>query len=68
MKIHKDLVWDKHTGNSVGYMDLGNAELHAATLKKQMICFSCLVFLVRNFVNPIKFTLANFDAKNFTAA
>ena len=33
MKIQEDLVWDKHTGDFIGYVDLGNAELNAATLK-----------------------------------
>ena len=34
MEIQEDLVWDKHAGDLLGYVDLGNTELNAATLKK----------------------------------
>ena len=34
MKIHEGLVWDKHAGDLIRYVDLGNAELNAAFLKK----------------------------------
>ena len=34
MKIQEDLVWDKHTGDLIGYVDLGNTELNYAALKK----------------------------------
>ena len=30
MKIQEDLVWDKHTGDLIGYVDLGNTELNYA--------------------------------------
>ena len=32
MKIQEDLVWDKHTGDLIGYVDLGNTEQNYATL------------------------------------
>ena len=34
MKIQEDLVWDKHTGELIGYVDLGDPDLSYATLKK----------------------------------
>ena len=68
MKIQEDLVWDKHTGDLIGYMDLGNTELNCATLKKSgEVTSHVLVFFVRSIVNPMKFTLANFGTKNVTA-
>ena len=68
MKIQEDLVWDKHTGDLIGYVDLGNTELNCATLKKSdEVASHVLVFLVRSIVNPMKFTLANFGTKNVTA-
>ena len=46
MKIQGDLVWDKHTGDWIGYVDLGGTQLNYATLKKSEevathTCFSC---------------------------
>ena len=32
MKIQKNLVWDKHTGDLIGFVDLGDTELNYATL------------------------------------
>ena len=34
MKIQKNLVWDKHTDDLIGYVDFGYAELNYATLQK----------------------------------
>ncbi len=68
IKIQEDLVWDKHTGDLIGYVDLGNTELYYAALKKtDEIASHALVFLVRSIVNPMKFTLANFATKAVTA-
>ena len=36
MKIQENLVWDKHTGELIGYVDLGDTELNYASLKKLM--------------------------------
>ena len=32
MKIQEDLVWDKHTGDVIGYVNLGDSQLNYATL------------------------------------
>ena len=34
MKFQKKLVWDKHSGTFIGYVDLGDAKLNYATLSK----------------------------------
>ena len=68
MKIQEDLVWDKHTGDLIGYVNLGDSQLNYATLKKSDdIASHVLVFLLRSIVNPLKFTLANFATKNVTS-
>ena len=36
MKIQENLVWDKHTGDLIGFVDLGDAELNYATLQKMI--------------------------------
>ena len=67
-KIQEDLVWDKHTGDLIGYVNLGDSQLNYATLKKSDdIASHVLVFLLRSIVNPLKFTLANFATTNVTS-
>ena len=34
MKIGESLVWDKHTGELIGFVTLGDEVLNAATLDK----------------------------------
>ena len=34
MKIHEDLVWEKHSGELIRFVDLGNIYTNYATLKK----------------------------------
>ena len=34
MKIRYGFVWDKHSGDLIGYVDLGDVEVNYATLKK----------------------------------
>ena len=68
MKIHENLVWDKHTNELIGFVDLGDPELNYATLKKSdEIVSHVLVFLVRSIVNPLKFSLANCSTTNATS-
>ena len=33
MKVQKDLVWDKTTGELIGFVDLGDTDLNYATLQ-----------------------------------
>ena len=68
MKIENSLVWDKHTGNLIGYVDLGDEELNYATLKKQdELASHVMVFMIRGLINPFKFSFANFATANATA-
>ena len=68
MKIQENLVWDKHSGELIGYVDLGDPDLHYATLPDtNAIASHILVFLVRSIVNPFKFSLANFATKDVSA-
>lgn len=68
MKIQENLVWDKHSGDLIGYVDLGDVDLNYATLQKtDAIASHILVFLIRSIVNPFKFSLANFSTKGATS-
>ena len=60
MKIQENLVWDKHNGDLIGFVDLGDTKLNCAN--------HVLLFLVRSIVNPVKFSLANFATTNATSA
>ena len=69
MKIQENLVWDKHTGELIGYADLGNTELNYVTLPKANEFSShIMVFLVRSIAKPFKFILANFATKDIQAS
>ena len=68
MKIQENLVWDKHTGELIGYVDLGDTELNYASLQKvDEIATHVLSFLIRSIVNPFKFSLANFATTGATS-
>nr|XP_047126212.1 uncharacterized protein LOC124807816 [Hydra vulgaris]XP_047126213.1 uncharacterized protein LOC124807816 [Hydra vulgaris]XP_047126214.1 uncharacterized protein LOC124807816 [Hydra vulgaris]XP_047126215.1 uncharacterized protein LOC124807816 [Hydra vulgaris]XP_047126216.1 uncharacterized protein LOC124807816 [Hydra vulgaris]XP_047126217.1 uncharacterized protein LOC124807816 [Hydra vulgaris]XP_047126218.1 uncharacterized protein LOC124807816 [Hydra vulgaris]XP_047126219.1 uncharacterized p len=61
IKIQENLLWDKHTGEIIGFVDLGDINLYYATLQKiDAVATHVLVFMICSIVNPFKFTLANF--------
>ena len=69
MKIQENLVWDKHNGELIGYVDLGDIDLNYATLSKvATVASHVLVFLIRSIVNPFKFSLANFAIDGISAS
>ena len=68
MKIQENLVWNKHTGELIGYIDLGDADINYATLQNsEKLASHVLVFLLASLVNPFKFTLANFGTDTATS-
>ena len=68
MKIQQNLVWDKHTGELIGFVDLGDINVNYATLEKSdELATHVLAFLLRSIMNPFKFSLANFSTTGATA-
>ena len=66
MKIQENLVWGKHNGELIGYVDL---DLNFATLSKVTTVPSHVpVFLTRSIVNRFKFSLANFATDGISAS
>ena len=62
-------MWSKHTGDLIGFVDLGDMNLNYATIQETNATAShVLVFLLRSVVNPFKFSLANFETKIATAS
>ena len=52
MKIQESLVWDKHSGELIGFVDLVGINVYFATLKNtQTFATYVLVFLVKSVVN-----------------
>ena len=61
MKIQENLVWDKHTGELIGYVDLGDTDVNMATFENvQTFASHVLVLMVRSIINPFKFSFATF--------
>eukprot|EP00794_Sanderia_malayensis_P011563 gene11563-12758_t len=68
MKIQEDLVWDKNTGELIGFMDLGDTNINYATLvKAQDITSHVPVFLVKSVVNPLSYSFATFATQGVTS-
>ena len=68
MKIQQNLFWDKHSGELIGFVDLGDIELNYSTLERvDQVATHVLVFLVRSIVNPFKFSMANFATTSATS-
>ena len=61
MKIQEDLVWDKYSGELIGFVDLGDIHNNFATIDDvKELATHVLVFLVKSIVNPFSYSLATF--------
>ena len=68
MKIKSNLVFDKVTGELIGYVDLGDPEVNYATLNKiDEVASHAMVFLVRGVCTELKFSLAYFATDGVTS-
>ena len=68
MKIQEDLVWDKHTGEFISFVDLGDTTINYATLSNvQELATHVLVFLIKNIVNPLSYSFATFGTTGATS-
>lgn len=69
MKIMSNLVFDKVTGELIGYVDLGDPDIKFATLDKaDEIASHSLVFFIRGVCTQLKFSLAYFSTTGVTSA
>ena len=68
IKIKENLVFDKHSGELIGYVDLGDPELNYTTFKDvNALASHCLVYYVTGIASDLKFSLAYFATKGVTA-
>ena len=68
MKIQENIVWDKHSGELIGFFDLGNININYATLENvQKLATQVLVFLVKSVMNSLSYSFATLATDGITA-
>ena len=68
MKVQSKLAFDKHTGELIGLLDLGNPDLNFAEFEKpDSLATHALVLFVRGLTSDLKFSLAYFATDGITA-
>ena len=62
MKIKSNLVFDKHTGELIGFLDLGDPDVNYSTLdcEKNTLASHVLVFFLRGLATNLKYSYAYF--------
>lgn len=61
MKVQEDLVWDKSTGELIGFVNLGDPNLNESSFKSvSKLATHILVFMAKSVKNPLSFSIANF--------
>lgn len=69
MKIQEDLVWDEHTGELIGFVDLGDVDVNYGNLKDvKQLASHFLVFMIKSVVNPLSYSFATFATHSLTAS
>ena len=69
IKVQEDLVFDKHTGELIGFVNLGDPELNFATFDDiDDLATHCLVFYVRGISSDLKFSFSYHATKGASAA
>ena len=69
MKIRSNLVFDKHSEELIGYVDLGDPDVNFNCFEKQDdLATHTLVFYLRGLSTNLKFSLGHFATNGITAA
>eukprot|EP00794_Sanderia_malayensis_P015485 gene15485-17063_t len=68
VKIQENLVYDKHTGELIGFVDLGDTDLNYSCFDDvDQLASHALVYYVRGLASDLKFSFAYFATKGVTA-
>ena len=68
MKVQEDLVWDRSTGQLIGFIDLGDSTLNESTFKNvKKLATHVLVFIAKSVKNPLTYSFANFATDGITS-
>ena len=69
MKVQEDLVWDKSTGQLIGFVDLGDEDVNESMFSDTgKLATHVLVFIIRSVKNPLSFSFANFSTEGITSS
>ena len=66
MKIQSNLVFDKYSGELIGFMDLGDPMTNYASLGEDVMATHALAFLVRGMCSDLKHVIAYYFTENVT--
>ena len=73
MKIKEDLVYDKHSSNIIGYVNLGNTEQQLLSLEQEVkdgvsqMATHMLQFMVRGICMHLDYPMAHFATNNLSS-
>ena len=68
MKVQSNLVFDKHTNELIGFVDLGDEDVNAAVFDTPTTLAShILAFMVRGVASDLKFILGYFSTQSLTS-
>ena len=68
MKIQSNLVFDKYTGDLIGFVDLGDPATNYASLgEEDVMATPALAFLVRGMCSDFKHVIAYYFTENVTS-
>ena len=75
MHIREDLIFDKHTGNMIGFSNLGDIHRHLLQFERSVLedepiqpqlAMSMMVFMVRGLFNSLQFPYIRFHCVEFS--
>ena len=67
MKIQSNLVFDQHSGDLIGFIDLGDPMVNFAYVEEETFASHALAFLVRGLCTDLKHIIAYFFTKDLTS-
>jgi Ser/Thr protein kinase RdoA (MazF antagonist) len=68
MKIQSNLLFDKHTNELIGFVDLGDEDIHTAVFDTPTTLAShVLAFMVRGVASDLKYILGYFSTQSLTS-
>lgn len=77
MHVKQDLVYNKNTGELVGFVNLGDINMHLLALEKSLssspeessepLASTVLAFMVKGLFSTLEFPYAHFPSRNLTA-
>ena len=66
MKIRSELVFNKHSNERIGFVDLGEEELNVSSFGSTELATHALVLFVQGAATYLKYALAYFLTKDVT--